>query len=62
MNKKINKVCCDMFASESAQATTEYTVLIVVLLYAYFSLRLLGLLMAVKMGLASKNIVGMAKL
>jgi len=63
MNKDtIKEICYDIFISESAQAITEQAVLIIALLYAVFSIRLLGIMMAAKMTLASKNIVEMAKL
>lgn len=62
MNMRVKNICVDLFISESAQTTTEYTVLIIALIYVAGSLRILGTLMKVKMGLANTNVIGMGKL
>jgi len=59
---RVKNICVNLFISESAQTTTEYTVLIIALIYVIGSLRILGTLMKIKMGLANANVVGMGNL
>lgn len=61
MNMRVKNICVNLFLSESAQTTTEYTVLIIALIYVAGTLRVLGYMMMGKMGIANAKIVAMGK-